>query len=71
MSSYIEELAERPTRAIAALEKGKYVETKRISEGFKYIQVTPRETILVECDENGQPNAKGLERIKRFMKRNS
>lgn len=69
MNALQEELREQPEKAQKALIKAQKQEEKKIKRGYRYIQATKQTCILVECDKDGQPTAKGLEHIKAHQKR--
>lgn len=69
MSTFVEEIQNRPERALCALEKAKKIEEKRISNGWKYVRINQRDAILVECGDDGRPTIEGEKRIKRYLER--
>lgn len=69
MNALQEELREQPEKAQKTLIKAQKQEMQKIKQGYRYIQATKQTRILVECDANGQPTAKGLEHIKAHRKR--
>lgn len=66
MNAYVEELQTNDERALRALEKAKAAESKKLKSGYRYIEVKPNMSILVECDANGEPTAKGREHIEYY-----
>lgn len=69
MNALIEEIQNTPSKDALALEKAKKLESKRLKKGYRYIKVTPKSTILVECDKDGNPTKKGWEHINEHKKR--
>jgi hypothetical protein len=49
------------------LEKVKKLEEKRLSEGWKFVQISRNTQICVPCGKSGKPTKEGLRRI-RIMK---
>ncbi len=68
MSSIVEEIQERPERASKALEKAKKLEESQINSGYRYIRISPRDVILVECDKDGVPTKRGQAHIDKYKK---
>ena len=48
------------------LKKAKLQERKKEKDGFRWIAISGRTRLLVECDEHGQPTKKGQEMINRY-----
>lgn len=69
MNALQEEIREQPEKAQKTLTKAKKQEKQMMERGYRYIQATKQTRILVECDKDGQPTAKGLEHIKAHQKR--
>lgn len=52
---------------VKALEKAKKQEQRNTKKGYRYIRVTPRISLHVPCDKNGNPTKEGQRRIKLLL----
>lgn len=46
-----------------ALVRAKRLEGQRMKSGYRYVQVDSRTKVMVECDTDGEPTAKGQRTI--------
>lgn len=53
-------------RADRTLEKARRQEAKQLSQGYRYVHVSARTRILVECDGDGRPTEKGRSVLEQF-----
>ena len=52
----------------ALIKRGHKEEEKKISDGWKYVSISPTFRILVPCDKNGKPTKEGMEKIEKRKK---
>lgn len=57
------EKLEEMKKSEKALSKAQKIESKRIGAGYRYVRINNITKVLVECDENGEPTAKGQRTI--------
>lgn len=46
-----------------ALVRAKRLEGQRMKAGYRYVQIDSRTKVMVECDTDGEPTAKGQRTI--------
>ena len=68
MSTITEDAQNRMSNALRGLEKAKALERKRLDNGCRYVKVSEKTSILVECDEQGHPNEQGMKRIAKYKR---
>lgn len=57
------EHAENIAKGARALEKVQQQERERISVGYRYVTLSDRTKVLVECDKEGKPTKRGQRQI--------
>ncbi len=67
--NYNKETQEIRDKATLAKERALALTQKRIKEGWRYIRATPNTLVLVECDAQGQPTERGMEKLQKYKKR--
>lgn len=56
----------RTERAVRALEKAKSIEERELRSGYRYFSINNHTQVLIECNEKGEPTAKGLRQLNRY-----
>lgn len=51
----------------AILKKAKAMESALVKNGWKWVDIDKRTSVLVPCDKSGNPTKKGAEMIERLM----
>lgn len=57
------ENAARLNKGVIALELVKEKEKEELAKGYRYIKLSSRTKVLVECDKKGKPTAKGQRQL--------
>ena len=63
MENWVYEKGVVTEKDIKALESAKKLERRNEKKGYRWIRVSPRMTIHVPCDKDGNPTEEGLRRI--------
>lgn len=53
---------------IAALEKAKRQEARKVRKGQRWYTINGRTKVLIECDKKGNPTKAGEEMLERYKK---
>lgn len=63
MENWVYEKGVVTEKDIKALESAKKIERRNEKNGYRWIRVSPRMTIHVPCDKDGNPTEEGQRRI--------
>lgn len=63
INNWVSERGNVTEKDIKALEHAKKIEKKESKEGYRYVRVSPRISVHVPCDKNGNPTKEGRRRI--------
>ena len=69
MNTFDEDRIVLPRMAANALRKAKEREMEKLAKGYRYVEISPKTKILVECGKDGNPTLYGYSHIARYKEK--